>query len=55
MRYIGMSGLLSRQDLPPNSLLEICETNGAVSRQSVLHSILTVDPRTKLKTANLTG
>ena len=53
MRY--RFGLLLRQDLPTNSLLEIRETNGAISRQPVLDSILTIDPGTKLKTANLTG
>ena len=33
--------------LPTNSLLEISETNGAISGQSVLHPIMAVDPRPK--------
>ena len=35
--------------------MEIGEANGAIPRQSVLNPILAVDPRPKLKTANLTG
>ena len=39
--------------LPSNRLLEICQANRTVTRKAILNPILTVDPRPKLKTADL--
>ena len=39
--------------LPSNRLLEICQANRAVTGKAILNPVLTVDPRPKLKTADL--
>ena len=39
--------------LPSNRLLEICQANRTVTGKAILNPVLTVDPRPKLKTADL--
>ena len=46
-------GQLQCTYLPSNRLLEICQANRAVTGKAILNPVLTVDPRPKLKTADL--
>ena len=39
--------------LPSNRLLEVCQANRTVTGKAILNPVLTVDPRPKLKTADL--